>query len=158
MNDIEQSMKTEIPSIKAVTGYFKAKPLRIVFAILWALFVGLIINSGFEPNPYALEMLDAPEPHSYDIELIVMLVVAMLFHLSFLVTIDIYMRSQWKFFTMLIITTLFLLCFGMVAMHAPPSLGCMIFWTFLSFLLFLVICFCQACLFLLQRFFGRKSI
>ena len=151
-------MSTKKITIKTVASYFRSKPLRIVFASVWALFVGLIITSGFEPNPYALEMLDAPKPHSYDIELIVMLVVAMLFHLSFLVTIDVYMRSQWKFFTMLIITTLFLLCFGMVAMHAPPSLGCMIFWTFLSFLLFLVICFCQACLFLLQRFFGRKSI
>ena len=151
-------MSTKKISIKTVVSYFKAQKLRIVFASLWALFVGLIIISGFEPNPYALEMLDAPEPHSYDIELVVILVVAMLFHLSFLVTIDVYMRSQWKFFTMLIITTLFLLCFGMVAMHAPPSLGFMIFWTFLSFLLFLVICFCQACLFLLRRFFGRKSV
>jgi len=158
MNDIEQSMKTEIPSIKAVTGYFKAKPLRIVFAILWALFVGLITTSGFEPNPYALEMLDAPEPHSYAMELVIILVVAMIFHLSFLVTIDIYMRSRWKFFTMLIVTTLFLLFFGMMIIHAPAPLGWMIAWSFLSFLLFLVICFCQACLFLLQRFFGRKSI
>ena len=151
-------MSTKKITIKTVASYFRSKPLRIVFASVWALFVGLIITSGFEPNPYALEMLDAPEPHSYAIELVVILVVAMLFHLSFLVTIDVYMRSQWKFFTMLIITTLFLLCFGMVAMHAPPSLGCMIFWTFLSFLLFLVICFCQACLFLLHRFVGRKSV
>ena len=142
-------------SIKTVASYFRSKPLRIVFASVWALFVGLIITSGFEPNPHELQMLDAPEPHSYDIELVVILVVAMLFHLSFLVTIDVYMRSQWKFFTMLIITTLFLICFGMVAMHAPPSLGCMIFWTFLSFLLFLVICFCQACSFFLRCVFRR---
>ena len=148
-------MSTKKISIKTVVSYFKAQKLRIVFASLWALFVGLIIISGFEPNPYALEMLDAPEPHSYDIELVVILVVAMLFHLSFLVTIDVYMRSQWKFFTMLIITTLFLICFGMVAMHAPPSLGFMIFWTFLSFLLFLVICFCQACSFFLRCIFRR---
>ncbi|MBP3945384.1 hypothetical protein [Psychrobacter sp. K31L] len=148
-------MSTKKITIKTVASYFRSKPLRIVFASVWALFVGLIITSGFEPNPYALEMLDAPEPHSYDIELIVMLVVAMLFHLSFLVTIDVYMRSQWKFFTMLIITTLFLLCFGMVAMHTPPSLGCMIFWTFLSFLLFLVICFCQACSFFSRCVFRR---
>ena len=49
-----------------------------------------ITTSGFEPNPYALEMLDAPEPHSYAMELVIILVVAMIFHLSFLVTIDIY--------------------------------------------------------------------
>ncbi|MBH0065634.1 hypothetical protein [Psychrobacter sp. SZ93C1] len=120
-------MSTKKISMRTVASYFKAQKLRIFFAILWALFVGLIITSGFEPNPHALQMLDAPEPHSYDIELVVILVVAMLFHLSFLVTIDVYMRSQWKFFTMLIITTLFLLCFGMVAMHAPPSLGFMVF-------------------------------
>ncbi len=151
-------MSTKKITIKTVASYFRSKPLRIVFASVWALFVGLIITSGFEPNPYALEMIDAPESHSYDIELIVMLVVAMLFHLSFLVTIDIYMRSRWKFFTMLIVTTLFLLFFGMMIIHAPAPLGWMIAWSFLSFLLFLVICFCQACLFLLQRFFGRKSI
>lgn len=148
-------MSTKKMSIKTVASYFRSKPLRIVFASVWALFVGLIIALGFEPNPHELQMLDAPEPHSYDIELVVILVVAMLFHLSFLVTIDVYMRSQWKFFTMLMITTLFLLCFGMVAMHAPPSLGCMIFWTFLSFLLFLVICFCQACSFFLRCVFRR---
>ncbi|WP_352259252.1 hypothetical protein [Psychrobacter sp. TB55-MNA-CIBAN-0194] len=148
-------MSTKKISMRTVASYFKAQKLRIFFAILWALFVGLIITSGFEPNPHALQMLDAPEPHSYDIELVVILVVAMLFHLSFLVTIDVYMRSQWKFFTMLIITTLFLLCFGMVAMHAPPSLGFMVFWTFLSFLLFSVICFCQACSFFLRCVFRR---
>ena len=148
-------MSTKKMSIKTVASYFRSKPLRIVFASVWALFVGLIITSGFEPNPHELQMLDAPEPHSYDIELVVILVVAMLFHLSFLVTIDVYMRSQWKFFTMLIITTLFLLCFGMVAMHAPPSLGFMVFWTFLSFLLFSVICFCQACSFFLRCVFRR---
>jgi len=148
-------MSTKKITIKTVASYFRSKPLRIVFASVWALFVGLIITLGFEPNPHELQMLDAPEPHSYDIELVVILVVAMLFHLSFLVTIDVYMRSQWKFFTMLMITTLFLLCFGMVAMHAPPSLGCMIFWTFLSFLLFLVICFCQACSFFLRCVFRR---
>ena len=148
-------MSTKKISMRTVTSYFRSKPLRIVFAILWALFVGLIITLGFEPNPHELQMLDAPELHSYDIELVVILVVAMLFHLSFLVTIDVYMRSRWKFFTMLIITTLFLLCFGMVAMHAPPSLGFMVFWTFLSFLLFSVICFCQACSFFLRCVFRR---
>ena len=148
-------MSTKKIAIKTVVSYFKAEKLRIAFASLWVVFVYQIIMSGFELNPYELQMLDASVPHSYDIELVVILVVAMLFHLSFLVTIDVYMRSQWKFFTMLIITTLFLICFGMVAMHAPPSLGFMIFWTFLSFLLFLVICFCQACSFFLRCIFRR---
>ena len=143
-------MSTKNTPIKTATNYFKAQKLRIVFASLWVVFVYQIIMSGFELNPYELQMLDANVPHSYDRDLVVILVVAMLFHLSFLITIDVYMRSQWKFFAMLIITTLFLLCFGMVAMHAPPSLVCMIFWTFLSFLLFLVICFCHACSFFLR--------
>ena len=149
-------MSTKNTLIKTVASYYRSKPLRIVFASLWVVFVYQIIMSGFELNPYELQMLDTSVPHSYDIELVVILVVAMLFHLSFLITIDVYMRSRWKFFTMLIITTLFLLCFGMVAMHAPPSLVCMIFWTFLSFLLFLVICFCQACSFFLRCVFRRS--
>ena len=143
-------MSTKKIAIKTATNYFKAQKLRIVFASFWVLFVGLIITSGFEPNPYALEMLDAPEPHSYEIELVVILVVAMLFHLSFLVTIDLYMRSRWKFFTMLIVTTFFLLFFGMMVIHAPAPLGWMIAWSFISSLLLLVICFCQACSFFLR--------
>ena len=148
-------MSTKKITIKTVASYFRSKPLRFFFAILWVVFVYQIIMSGFEPNPYALEMIDAPEPHSYDIELVVILVVAMLFHLSFLVTIDVYMRSQWKFFTMLIVTTFFLLFFGMMVIHAPAPLGWMIAWTFLSFLLFLVICFCQTCSFFLRCIFRR---
>ena len=148
-------MSTKNTPIKTVVSYFQNKPPRLFFAILWVVFIYQIIISGFEPNPYDLQVLDASVPLSYPIDLVVILVIAMLFHLSFLVTIDVYMRSRWKFFTMLIITTLFLLCFGMVAMHAPPSLVCMIFWTFLSFLLFLVICFCQACSFFLRWAFRR---
>lgn len=148
-------MSAKNTPMKTVVSYFRSKPLRFFFASVWAFFVGLIITSGFEPNPYALEMLDAPEPHAYAMELVVILVVAMLFHLSFLVTIDVYMRSQWKFFTMLIITTFFLIYFGMMVIHAPAPLGWMIAWSFLSFLLFLVICFCQACLFFLRSVFRR---
>ncbi|MBE0440723.1 MAG: hypothetical protein ACTH7W_00795 [Psychrobacter sp.] len=148
-------MSAKNTPIKTVVSYFRSKPLRIVFASVWAFFVGLIITSGFGPHPYALEMLDAPEPHAYAMGLVVTLVVAMLFHLSFLVTIDVYMRSQWKFFTMLIVTTFFLLFFGMMVIHAPAPLGWMIAWSFLSFLLFLVICFCQACLFFLRCVFRQ---
>ena len=148
-------MITKNTPIKTVVSYFRNKPPRFFFAILWVVFVYQIIMSGFELNPYELQVLDASVPLSYPIEIVVILVVSMLFHLSFLITIDVYMRSQWKFFTMLIITTLFLLCFGMVAMHAPPSLVCMIFWTFLSSLLLLVICLCQACSFFLRCIFRR---
>lgn len=151
-------MKTNGLSVKAIASYFRANPLRIIFAVLWVLFVGLIIASGFEPNPYALHVLDVPEPYSSPIELVVILVMAMLFHLSLLVTMDVYMDSRWKLFAMLITSVLFLLYFGMMAMHAPPSLGGMIFWTFLSSLLFLLLCFWQVCLFVLRRSFGRESV
>ena len=149
------TIKTHKGFAKTTMSYFRSKSLRVVFAISWIIFVGLIITSGFEPNPYALEMLDAPEPHSYAIDLVATLVVAMIFHLSFLVTIDVYMRSQWKFFTMMIVTTFLLLFFGMMVIHAPAPLGWMITWSFLSFLLFSVICFCQACSFFLRCAFRR---
>lgn len=132
-------------------SYFCSKPLRVVFTILWIIFVGLIITLGFSTNPYLLHVQNIPPPHPYPIELVVILIMAMLFHLSLLVTMDVYMDSRWKFFAMLLTSILF--GFGMMAMHAPPSLGGMIFWTFLSSLLFLLLCFRQVCLFFSRRFF-----
>lgn len=139
-------MSAKNTPIKTVASYFQNKPPRFFFAILWVVFVYQIIISGFEPNPYDIKVLDASMPLSYPIGLVVILVIAMFFHLSFLVTIDVYMRSQWKFFTMLSMTTLFLFFFDIINLHTPP-LSWIIIWSFLSFLLFLVICFCQACLF-----------
>ncbi|WP_367109463.1 hypothetical protein [uncultured Psychrobacter sp.] len=141
--------------IKAAKIYFLSQRLRIIFAILWLLFVGLIITLGFSKDSYLLHVQNIPLPHPYPVELVVILVMAMLFHLSLLVTLDVYVHSRWKFLAMLVTSVLFLLYFGMMAMHAPPSLGGMIFWTFLSSLLFFVLCFWQACLFLLRRFFRR---
>ena len=137
-------------------GYFRSKPLRVVFTILWIIFVGLIITLGFSTDPYLLHVQNIPPPYPYPIELVVILIMAMLFHLSLLVTMDVYMDSRWKFFAMLLTSILF--GFGMMAMHAPPSLGGMIFWTFLSSLLFLLLCFRQVCLFFLRRFFRRESV
>ncbi len=151
-------MKTNGLSVKAIASYFRAKPLRIIFAVLWVLFVGLIITLGFSTDPYLLHVQNTPPPHPYPIELVVILVMAMLFHLSLLVTMDVYMDSCQKLFAMLVTSILFLFGFGMMAMHAPPSLGGMIFWTFLSSLLFLLLCFWQVCLFVLRRFFGRESV
>lgn len=136
-------------------SYFCSKPLRVVFTILWIIFVGLIITLGFSTNPYLLHVQNIPPPHPYPIELVVILIMAMLFHLSLLVTMDVYMDSRWKFFAMLLTSILF--GFGMMAMHAPPSLGGMIFWTFLSSLLFLLLCFRQVCLFFLDDFFVEKQ-
>ena len=143
---------------KTTMSYFRSKPLRVVFAILWIIFVGLIITLGFSTDPYLLHVQNIPLPHPYPIELVVILIIGMLFHLSLLVTMDVYMDSRWKFFTMLGTSILFLFGFGMMAMHAPPSLGGMIFWTFLSSLLFLLLCFRQVCLFFLRRFFRRESV
>ena len=147
-------MSTKKISIKTVASYFRNKPPRLFFAILWVVFVYQIIMSGFKPNPYDLQVLDAGVPLSYPITLVVILVIAMLFHLSFLVTIDVYMRSQWKFFTMLFMTTLFLFFFDIINLHTPP-LSWIIIWSFLSFLLLLVICFCQACSFFVRCIFRR---
>ncbi|MGP5175459.1 hypothetical protein [Psychrobacter immobilis] len=143
---------------KTTMSYFRSKPLRVVFAILWIIFVGLIITLGFSTDPYLLHVQNIPLPHPYPIELVVILIIGMLFHLSLLVTMDVYMDSRWKFFTMLGTSILFLFGSGMMAMHAPPSLGGMIFWTFLSSLLFLLLCFWQVCLFVLRRFFRIESV
>ena len=151
-------MKTNGLPVKAIVSYFRAKPLRIIFAVLWVLFVGLIITLGFSTDPYLLHVQNTPPPHPYPIELVVILVMAMLFHLSLLVTMDVYMDSRWKFFTMLGTSILFLFGFGMMAMHAPPSLSGMIFWTFLSSLLFLLLCLWQVYLCVLRRFFRRESV
>ena len=149
-------MTKEQSSMKSITGYFHAKPLRVVFIILWLIFVCLIITSGFSPNPYALPTDGGPKPHAYAIESVVILMIAMIVHISLLVIMDVYMRSGWKYLLMLMTTALFLICFGMMAIHAPPSLVWMITWTFLSFILFLILCFHQVFLFVLRRRFGRK--
>lgn len=154
------TIKTHKGFAKSTMSYFRSKPLRVVFTILWIIFVGLIITLGFSTDPYLLHVQNIPPPHPYPIELVVILIMAMLFHLSLLVTMDVYMDSRWKFFAMLLTSILFLFLFGfgMMAMHAPPSLGGMIFWTFLSSLLFLLLCFRQVCLFFLRRFFRRESV
>lgn len=148
-------MQTKRLSLKSIKAYFYAKPLRIAFAVLWLFFVSQIITSGFLPNPYALPD-DNPEPHSYSMALVVILIISMLLYLSLLIVIDVYMHSGWKFLIMLMMTALFLIYFGMMAIHAPPSLAWMIMWTFLSFILCLLLCFCQAFLFFLRRSFDKK--
>lgn len=147
-------MQTKRLCLKSIKAYFYAKPLRIAFAVLWLFFVSQIITSGFLPNPYALPD-DNPEPHSYSMALVIILIISMILHLSLLVVIDVYMRNGWKFLIMLMITALFLIYFGIMAIHAPPSLSWMIIWTFLSFILLLILCFFQGLLFVLRRSFGK---
>ena len=54
---------------KTIMSYFCSKPLRVVFTILWIIFVGLIITLGFSTNPYLLHVQNIPPPRPYPIEL-----------------------------------------------------------------------------------------
>lgn len=138
-------------------SYFRSKPLRVVFAILWVLFLSLIILSGSKPSPHSFDMYNnSSEP--YQTGLVVFLIAAMILHLILLFVSDFLIRGNWKFCVMLFITTLFLLYFGMLAMHAQPSLALMIMWTLLSFLIFLILCFWQVCILILRRFFRREYL
>lgn len=130
--------------VKAIMSYFRTKRLRLFFAIVWLIFFFLIIFLGFEPSPHSFDIYDDNTPEPYQTGLVVFLVTAMVLHLISLIIIDILMRSHWKLFLMLLITMLFLLYFGMLAMHASPSLVWMIMWTLLSFLIFLLLCFWKA--------------
>lgn len=141
--------------VKAIMSYFRSKPLRIFFTVLWFIFVCLIIFLGSEPSPHSFDIYDDNTPEPYQTGLVVFLITAMVLHLAALIIIDILMHSNWKLPLMLLITMLFLLYFGMLAMHASPSLVWMIFWTFLSSLLFLLLCFWQVYLFVLRRIFRR---
>lgn len=145
-------------SIETIASYFRSKPLRLVFAILWILFVGLIIFSGFEPSPHSFDMYTDDNAKPYQTGLILFLITAMVLHLILLFISDFLMNDNWKLYAMLLITIPFLLYFGMLAMHAPPSLIVMIMWTLLSFLIFLVLSFWQACLIILRRFFRKKHL
>lgn len=148
-------MKPKATSTNPIINYFRSKPLRIVVAVLWVVFIGLIIFSGFKPSPHSFDMYTDNNSEPYQTGLIVFLVTAMIFHLILLFISDVLIHDNWKFCVMLLITTPFLLYFGRVAMHAPPSLSLIIMWTFLSFLIFLVLCFWQVCLFFLRRVFRR---
>lgn len=149
------TIKTHKRFAKTITSYFRSKPLRVVFAVLWVLFVGLIISAGFEQSPHSFDMYSDNSSEPYQTGLVVFLIAAMMLHLILLFVSDFLMHDNWKFCVMLLITIPFLLYFGMGAMHAPPSLVLMIMWTLLSFLIFLVLCFCQVCLFVLRNFFDR---
>ena len=102
-------------------------------------------------------MYTSDNPETYQTGLVIFLIAAMILHLILLFVSDFLIRGNWKFCVMLFITTLFLLYFGMLAMHAQPSLALMIMWTLLSFLIFLILCFWQVCLLILRRFFVENT-
>lgn len=149
-------MTIKSPFLNAGIIYFRAKPLRLVFAILWCIFVYLIISSGFSPDSYLLHVRGVPAPHPYPTNLVLLLSGVMVLHLILLITTDIFIRSGWKFFIMLIVTIPFFLYFGMLAMHASSPLTMMIVWQFLAFLLFLILCTWQTGLFFHDKLFANK--
>ena len=150
-------MKTKPISINPTIAYFKLKPLRIIFAILWIVFVYQIIASGFRADPYLLHVRGIPAPHPYPRDLVTILICTIILHITFLVTTDALMRSRWKYFLMLIITMPFLFYFAAVSMHAPPPLTYMVMWLLLSFLIFLALCIWQVLSFLYSKFQNSNS-
>ena len=74
------TIKTHKGFAKTTMGYFRSKPLRVVFTILWIIFVGLIITLGFSTDPYLLHVQNIPLPHPYPIELVVILIIGMPVH------------------------------------------------------------------------------
>ncbi|PNK61194.1 hypothetical protein [Psychrobacter sp. FDAARGOS_221] len=141
-------MKNTTPYLASVIAYIKAHPFKVVFVILWALFVYQIIMAGYRPNPFALRYMDSPEPQPYATGLVVTLNVIMLLHLAVLAAIDFYMRSRWKFGLMLIVTLPLMFFFGMMIMHAPPALVWMMMWTVLACAYLLLTCIWQVCRYL----------
>ena len=150
-------MKTNKLSFNTMVSYFRSKPLRIVFIVLWIIFVYLIIAAGFRPDPYLLKVRNIPPPHPYPIVLVLILLGSMVLHLSLLVAVDIYRRSRWKLLTMLMVTAPFLLVFGIMGMHAPPPMTAMIRWLFLSMILFLLLCVWQCGAYFYNRFYNKSS-
>ena len=143
-------------SLKTITDYIRAKPLQIIYTVLWGFFVYNIVMAGFSPDPYLINVRNIPPPHPYPTGLVVFLVGAMILQLALLIGLDYYLNSRWKHLFMLIISILFLLYFGMMSMHAPPALTWMIMWQLLSFILLSIVCFIHLVSFILYKVFRRK--
>ena len=148
-------MKTNKLSFNTMISYFRSRPLRIVFIVLWIIFVYLIIAAGFRPDPYLLNVRNIPPPHPYPIVLVLILLGSMVLHLSLLVAVDIYRRNPWKLLTMLMVTVPFLLFFGIMGMHAPPPMTAMIRWLLLSITLFLLLCIWQSSTYFYNKFLAK---
>ncbi len=147
------TMKT--PFSQTLFNYFTIKKSRLIFATFWLLSIFWIISSGFTTDSYLLHVRGIPPPHPYPVDLVVMLLGATALHISLIILADIYVLKSWKAFIMLLITMPFFFYFAIFAMHAPPPLGVMILCQFLMFLLFLVLSFWQAGLYIFRRFFRK---
>lgn len=145
-------MKTKITSTNLMIAYFSAKPLRILFAILWAIFVYQIISTGFNPDFFSRYDSSGSTAHLYPMDLIKTLISVMILHLILLLAIDIFMQSGWKFLIMLVMTIPFLFYFILFIVHASPPMAWMVFWQLSASFIFLVLCIWQVFSFLYSKF------
>ena len=145
-------MKTKVTSKNPMIAYFSAKPLRILFAILWAIFVYQIISAGFSSDPFSRYDSSGRTAHLYPMDLMKTLISVMVLHLILLLAIDIFMHSGWKFLIMLVITIPFLFYFILFIVHASPPMAWMVFWQLSASLIFLVLCIWQVFSFLRSKF------
>ena len=148
-------MKINARSAKVAITYFRSKPLRILFAILWAVFVYQIISAGFSSDPFSRYDSSGSSAHLYPMDLTKTLISVMVLHLILLLAIDIFMHSGWKFLIMLVITIPFLfyfILFILFIVHASPPIAWMVFWQLSSSLIFLVLCIWQVFSFLRSKF------
>jgi len=124
----------------------------MVFVLLWIAAVVKIVMAGDIPNPMALE---PSQQKAYNFNLVITLLIVMCLHGGALLALDVYIKSYWKLVYMLIITTLPLLFFGFMLIHAPEALLWLIAWLAASFLMLFFICFGLACLLLLDLLFKK---
>lgn len=145
-------MKIKITSTNLMIAYFSAKPLRILFAILWAIFVYQIISAGFSPDPFSHYDSSSSTTYLYPMDLIKTLIGVMFLKLILLLAIDIFMQSGWKFLIMLVMTIPFLCYFILFIVHASPPMVWMVFWQLSASFIFLVLCIWQVFSFLYSKF------
>lgn len=138
--------------LDAIVSYFRSKPLRILFAILWAIFVYQIISAGFSPDSFSRYDSSGSTAHLYPMNLIKTLISVMVLHLILLLAIDIFMQSGWRFLIMLVMTIPFLFYFILFIVHASPPMVWMVFWQLSASFIFLVLCIWQVFSFLYSKF------
>lgn len=112
------------------------KPLQTFVFLLWMFFVGWIIKSGFEPNPYVQDRFPN-YTHVYPIKQITVLVSLMCVQAGLVYTIDKCIKSNWKILLMMIISIPFMILLIFASMHAPQSVRIMTIWE----VVFLVVLF-----------------
>ena len=124
---------------KHLTSYFRSKPLKVAFVILWVAAVYHIIISGFDPDPYLLHR-SVPLPHPYPSDFVTSLLVIMCVQAALAWLIDYFTNSVFKLISMLAVVIGGLFIGGIFAMHAPPPIGAFINWQLLCMGMILTLC------------------